>query len=156
MSNINGDRVWFYRIGPTLVYMPFYYGAKRGGEGCFFCECENDHHGCPKNENHIREWLFRLLQAILDHYFLWKNIENWKSYIDCPDTVRWVTVPLFFFVKMVFRCFSLFWEVFGHMLPGTYMYDMLSYGFLTYPRGHLAPGSPFWTSGSRKPVIWSQ
>ena len=38
------------------------------------------------------------------------------------------------------------------MLPGTYMYDMLSYGFLTYPRGHMAPGSPFWTSGSRKVV----
>ena len=85
--------------------MPFYYGAKRGGEGCFFCECENDHHGCPKNENHIREWLFRLIQAILDHYFLWKNIENWKSYIDCPDTVRWVTVPLFLFVKMGFSVF---------------------------------------------------
>ena len=35
-----------------------------------------------------------------------------------------------------FRCFSLFWAVLGHMLPGTYMYDMLSYGFPTYPRGH--------------------
>ena len=98
MSNINGDRVWFYR-SHFGIYALLLWG-EAGREGCFFCECENDHHGCPKNENHIREWLFRLIQAILDHYFLWKNIENWKSYIDCPDTVRWVTVPLFFLLKM--------------------------------------------------------
>ena len=36
-----------------------------------------------------------------------------------------------------FGCFSLFWAVLEHMLPGTYMYDMLSYGFPTYPRGHI-------------------
>ena len=35
-----------------------------------------------------------------------------------------------------FGRFPLFWAVFGHMLPGTYMYDMLSYGFPTYHRGH--------------------
>ena len=32
MSNIDGDRVW--SRGTTLVYMPFYFGAKRG-EVCF-------------------------------------------------------------------------------------------------------------------------
>ena len=36
-----------------------------------------------------------------------------------------------------FGCFPLFWAVFGHMLPGTYMYDMLSYGLPTYHRGHI-------------------
>ena len=194
----------------------------------FFCEngeknhekLENDHHGGPQNVNHIREWLFHLLQVNWVHQSEWKNIETWKSYVHLfvvvdqlygcktakkhvfrlsghlgplgrasqgrcllhtwwmsnmsrlwvPEEREGTGEPILDIWEQKsghlrsvkcnghtdFRCFSLFWAVFGHMLPGTYMYDMLSYGFLTYPRGHMAPGRPFWTSGSRKPVIWSQ
>ena len=37
----------------------------------------------------------------------------------------------------VFWRFLLFWAVFGHMLPGTYMYDMLPCALQTYHRDHI-------------------
>ena len=93
-------------LSVTLGYIcPFTMGRSGGGRGVFFVNVKMTIMAVPKMKTTSGNDFSVYFQAILDHYFLWKNIENWKSYIDCPHTVRWVTVPLFFFVKMGFSVF---------------------------------------------------